>query len=188
PGERRVYAGVRGRFAYLFVAVRDEDRIYRRQPGLLPYGDRVVLATEPTPGTVRWLLLVTSAPGTFRAQETRPDLFEPTEIYDDRVIGAWQETAQGYAVEARIPLALVGARFGVGVIDVDHAGGDYSVALAATWDETSHEPGRFIYQRPELAQLLAPFGRAGRFRVLDGDGWVLADAGRVAAPAAEPQR
>jgi len=188
-GEQRVFVGVRGRFAYLFVAVRDDDLVYRRQPGQLPYGDRVVLATEPTPGAVRWLLLVTSAPGMFRAQETHPERFEPTESYDDRVVGAWQETATGYAVEVRIPLALVGARLGVGVIDVDRAGGDYSVTLAATWDDASHEPGPFIYQRPELGALLAPFGRAGgRFRVLDADGWVLADAGRVTAPAAEPER
>jgi dedicated sortase system histidine kinase len=189
PGGRRVWAGMRGRFAYLFVAVRDDDLVYRREPGQLPYGDRVVLATEPMPGTVRWLLLVTSAPGALRAQETRPERFEPTESYDERVVGAWQETATGYAVEVRIPLALVGARLSVGVIDVDRSGADYSVALAATWDEATREPGRFIYQRPELGGLLAPFGRAGgRFRVLDADGWVLADAGRVAAPAAEPER
>jgi dedicated sortase system histidine kinase len=189
PGEQRISAGVRGRFAYLFVAVRDDDLVYRRQPGQLPSGDRVVLATEPAPGTVRWLLLVTSAPGALRAQETRPERFEPTESYDERVVGAWQETATGYAVEVRIPLALVGARLSVGVIDVDRSGGDYSVALAATWDEATRTPGRFIYQRPELGGLLAPFGRVGgRFRVLDADGWVLADAGRVAAPAAEPER
>ena len=188
-GGQRVWAGVRGRFAYVFVAVRDDDLVYRRQPGQLPYGDRVVLATEPTPGTVRWLLLVTSAPGTFRAQETRPERFEPTESYDDGVVGAWQETADGYAVEVRIPVALVGTRLGVGVIDVDRSGGDYAVTLAATWDEATRAPGAFIYQRPELGALLAPFGRAGgRFRVLDADGWVLADAGRVAEPAAEPER
>ncbi|HVS25513.1 MAG TPA: ATP-binding protein [Gammaproteobacteria bacterium] len=189
PDGPRIFAGVRGRFAYLFVAVHDPDVVYRRQPGQAPYGDRVVLATEPTPGAVSWLLLATSAPGAFRAQQTRPELFEPTESYDERVIGAWQETADGYAVEVRIPLALVSAGLGVGVIDVDRAGGDYAVALSATWDAATGEPGRFIYQRPELGGLLAPFGRAGgRFRVLDTDGWVLADAGRVAAPAEAPER
>ena len=41
-------------------------------------------------------------------------------------------------------------------------------------------PGRFVYQRPELDNLLEQFGRAGgRFRVLDADGWVLSDAGSV---------
>src|SRR4029077_20575021 len=102
---------------------------------------------------------------------------------------AWQETVDGYAVEGRIPLALVGAHLGVGGIDVDRAGSDYSVTLAATWDDARRAPGAFIYQRPELGALLAPFGRAGgRFRVLDPDGWVLADAGGVAAPIVDPAR
>jgi len=185
----RVLAGVHGRFAYLFVAVSDTDVVYRRQIGQPPYGDRVVLATEPTPGTVRWLLLATSAPGAFRAQETQPERFEPTDNYDDRVVGAWQATATGYAVEVRIPLSLVGAGLGVGVIGVDRAGADYAVTLAATWDAASGAPGSFVYQRPELGALLAPFGRAGgRFRVLDPDGWVLADAGGIAAPVVDPAR
>jgi len=185
----RVLAGVHGRFAYLFVAVRDADVVYRRQLLQPPYGDRIVLATEPAPGTVRWLLLATSAPGTFRAQETQPERFEPSDNYDDRVVGAWQATAGGYEVEVRIPLALVGGRLSVGVIGVDRAGADYSVTLAATWDTTSGAPGRFVYQRPELGALLAPFGRAGgRFRMLDPEGWVLADAGGVAAPIVDPAR
>jgi dedicated sortase system histidine kinase len=185
----RVLAGVHGRFAYLFVTVRDADVVYRRQLGTPPYGDRIVLATEPTTGTLRWLLLATSAPGTFRAQETQPELFEPSDNYDDRVVGGWQATASGYEVEVRIPLALVGEHLGVGVIGVDRAGADYSVTLAATWGAAGGAPGRFVYQRPELGALLAPFGRAGgRFRVLDPYGWVLADAGGVSAPVGDAAR
>jgi signal transduction histidine kinase len=174
----RVWAGVQGRYAYLLVAVDDGDLVYPRAPGDMPYGDRVVVATEPSPGLVRWLLLGTGAPGTFRAQETSPDLFAPTETYDARVVGAWQETATGYSVELRIPLNLVGAALAVGVIDVDRAAGDYSVSLAHTWDDATLSPGRFVHQRSDLEALLAQFGRAGgRFRVLDGDGWILSDAG-----------
>ena len=177
---RRLYAGVYGRFAYLFVTVADRDLVYQRSPGQRPYGDRVALALEPSPGLRRWLLLNTSAPGAFRAQETSPDRFEPTEAYDARVIGAWQETATGYALEVRVPLNLVGLALGVGVIDVDRNGADYTAALAATWDEASGAPGRFIYQRPELKALLDQFGRgAGRFRILDADGWVLSAVGNV---------
>src|SRR5438093_627082 len=37
PDGPRIFAGVRGRFAYLFVAVHDPDVVYRRQPGQAPY-------------------------------------------------------------------------------------------------------------------------------------------------------
>jgi signal transduction histidine kinase len=185
-GGHRLYAGTYGRFVYLFVAVADRDLVYQRVPGQRPFGDRVVIALEPTPGVVRWLLLNTAAPGAFRAQETAPDMFEPSEAYDARVIGAWQETATGYTLEVRVPLNLVGASLGVGVIDVDRNGADYAVALAATWDDATGMPGPFIYQRPELRALLDQFGRgAGRFRVLDADGWVLSAAGSVEPRATE---
>ena len=177
----RLAAGTYGRFLYLFVAIADRDLVYQRLPGQTPYGDRVVLVTEPLTGGPRWWLLNTAAPGAFRAQETGPERFEPSEVYDARIIGAWQETASGYSLEVRVPLNLVGEALGVGVIDVDRSGVDYTVELGATWDTESGAPGRFIHERAELQTLLGQFGRAGgRFRVLDSDGWVLAVTGRVA--------
>jgi signal transduction histidine kinase len=178
-GDHRVWAGTYGRFAYLFISAADRDLVYQRQAGQAPYGDRVVIAAEP--GATRWWLFTTAAPGAFRAQETGPDRFEPSETYDGRVIGTWLETAGGYALEARVPLSLIGDALAIGIIDVDRAGTEYAVALSATWDETTGAPGRFIRQQPELQRMLGQFAREdARFRVLDKDGWVLAVAGRVA--------
>ena len=172
----QLWAATYGRFAYLLLTVADRDLIYRSQPGQTPYGDRIVLAADP--GVARWWLLTTAAPGEFRAQETGPDLFEPSEVYEGRIVGVWRETADGYVLEVRIPLNLIGAALAVGVIDVDRGGSD--VGLEATWDEATGAPGRFIRQRAELQTLLGQFGRVGgRFRVLDRDGWVLAVTGRV---------
>jgi two-component system, OmpR family, sensor histidine kinase ChvG len=177
-GGHRLSAGMYGRFVYLFISVADRDLVYQRQAGQRPYGDRVVVAAEP--GTARWWLMATAAPGAFRAQETGPDRFEPSEIYDGRVIGAWQETTAGYSLEVRVPLNLVGGALGVGIIDVDRSDASYG-ELHATWDEATGTLGRLIRQVPELQDMLGQFGRAGgRFRVLDHDGWVLAVAGGVA--------
>ena len=187
-GGHRLWAGVFGRYAFLFVAVEDSDPVYQRLPGQAPYGDRIVLCLKPDGGAERWLLLNTGAPGTIRGQATRPGRFEPTQDYDARVLAAWQETATGYAVEVRLPLALVGTALGVAVIDVDRQGTGYTVPdVSATWDLAAKDPGRFVYQRPELRQLLAQFTRAGgRFRVLDSDGWVLSDTGSVRPRTAAP--
>jgi dedicated sortase system histidine kinase len=183
-GGHRVSAGTFGRFAYLFITVADRDVVYQRLPGQGPHGDRVVLATEA--GVARWWLLSTAAPGAFRAQETGPDRFEPSEVYDGRVIGAWQETAGGYALEVRVPLNLVGGALAVGIIDVDRSGADYRVELHATWDADTQTAGRFIRALPELESVLGQFGRTeGRFRVLDQDGWVLAATGRVSPRATD---
>ena len=177
-GEHRVAAATFGRFVYLFISVADNDLVYQRQAGQPPYGDRVVVAAEP--GAPRWFLLATAAPGTFRAQDTGPDRFEPSETYDGRVVGVWQETPEGYALEVRVPLSLVGGALGIGIIDVDRSDADYAVALHATWDEATGTLGRLIRQVPELQSSLAQLGGAGgRFRVLDKDGWVLAATGAV---------
>jgi two-component system sensor histidine kinase ChvG len=181
-GGHRVSAGTYGRFVYLFISVADRELVYQRQAGQPPYGDRVVVAAERD--ATRWWLMATAAPGAFRAQETGPDRFEPSEAYDGRVIGAWQETAAGYTLEVRVPQTLVGGALGVGIIDVDRSDASYG-ELHATWDETTGTLGRFIRQVPELQTLLGQFGRAGgRFRVLDEDGWVLAVTGAVAPGAA----
>ena len=177
-GDHRVWAGTYGRFVYLFISVVDRDVVYQRQAGQPPYGDRVVIATEP--GTPRWWLLTTAAPGAFRAQDTAPDRFEPSQAYDARIIGVWQETSGGYALEVRMPLNLVGGALGVGIIAADRSGSPYA-ELQHTWDSATGTIGRFVRERPELNELLAQFGGAGgRFRVLDKDGWVLATSGRVA--------
>jgi two-component system, OmpR family, sensor histidine kinase ChvG len=182
----RLGAGTYGRFVYLFVVVADRDLVYQRLPGQAPHGDRVVLVTEAATSGPRWWLLNTAAPGAFRAQETAPQRFEPSEVYDARIIGAWQETSGGYALEVRVPLNLVGDALGIGVIDVDRNGADYTVELAATWDADSGAPGRFIRERADLETLLGQFGRASqRFRILDSDGWVLAVTGRVAPRATD---
>jgi signal transduction histidine kinase len=176
--EHRVWAGTYGRYVYLFISVVDRDLVYQRQAGQPPYGDRVVVASEP--GAPRWWLMATAAPGAFRAQETGPERFEPSEKYDGRIVGAWQETAGGYALEVRMPLTLIGGALGVGIIDVDRSDASYG-ELHATWDDTTGTLGRFIRQLPELQALLGQFGGAGgRFRVLDQEGWVLAVTGSAA--------
>jgi len=186
PGGHRFWTAVRERYAYLFVAIQDDDLIYQQSPGQTPYGDRLFVSVQPQPDLQRWLLLMTSAPGVFRAQQTSPSLFAPSGVYDDRVVGAWRETTEGFRVEIRIPLNVVGSALGVAIVDVDSAGRDYTVDVSASWDWEGSKPGPFVHQQAGLQQLVSQFSRAGdRFRVLNQDGWVISDAGAVEPGGAE---
>jgi dedicated sortase system histidine kinase len=177
---QRVVAGTHERFAYLVIEIDDDDVVYQRLPGRPPHGDRIVLLLENAADPPRWLLLLSSAPGGFRAEYTEPPLFAPLGRFEDRVVGSWAETRSGFSVEVRVPLGLVDTALGVAVVDVDESAAGYVATVAATWDSQGEDAGPFVYRNAEIQMQLEQFGRAGnRFRVLDGDGWVIADTGRV---------
>jgi dedicated sortase system histidine kinase len=186
PTERLV-AGTHERFAYVFVEVDDDDVVYQRVPGQPPHGDRIVLLLKNAAEPPRWLLLLSSAPGGFRAELTEPPLFAPLGRFEDRVVGSWAETRAGFSVEARVPLSLVETSLGVAVVDVDQTPAGYVAKVAASWDPQSADAGPFVYRNAGVQALLEQFARAGdRFRILDGGGWIIADTGRIVpAPAAD---
>ena len=177
---QRLAAGTHERFAYLFIDVDDDEVVYQRRPGQPPHGDRIVLLLKNAAEPPRWLLLLSSAPGGFRAEHTEPPQFAPLGRFEDRVVGSWAETRRGFSVEARIPLSLVDAALGVAVVDVDESPSGYTAAVVASWDLRTADAGPFVYRRAGVQTLLEQFARSGdRFRVLEGDGWVVADTGRV---------
>ena len=180
----RVWLAAYPPFLYLFVEVVDEDIVYQVAPGRPPHGDRIVLLLPPgrDSSTPRAVLLpsidpsvrpASSGPANLRAQKsTGPEGYESTGEYDDNVSANWQQTATGYTVEARLP---VEAAIGIGIVDTD-AGGSSVRLAAATWDESARS-NELIREWPGLARILSPFGGDERYRVVDRDGWVLADSG-----------
>lgn len=176
----RAWIGTSGRFAYLYFEIEDDDLVYQTVPDGSLYGDRVVLLVAGERQPQQALLLSTAAPGTFRARTTRPGAFVPDARYEDRVLAAWRETADGYALEARVPLGLTDAALGFGVIDVDRRRDTPAVTLVSTWGEGPVVPRRLVFERPGLVTILDRFSRPGeRYRVLSPDGWVLADSGAL---------
>lgn len=175
-GDRaRYWAGVYERHLYLYLDVDDDTIVYQRAPTQMPYGDRVLLNLGGDPQ--RWLVLNTSAPGTVPARHTTPPEFVPGSSYDERVLAAWVETGRGYAVEARVPLDLLGASptLGVGVIDV---------SPVDSWFEARHladsRPRALVIRPRALAAAAAQFAQPGRrLRIVDADGWVLYDGGAI---------
>src|SRR5690606_101349 len=177
-GGHSLWLGVHDRYAYLFFEASDDTVVYESSPGESPYGDRLLLAVEPRGARAETFLLGTRAPGAFRARRTSPPLFAPFADYEDRIQSAWQEPADGFSIEVRLPLGLVGDALGLAFIDVDPSGEDYRVGLHATWDVEHGAPSVLVQPVPELERLVQAFGQPGdRFRVVDAEGWVLTDTG-----------
>ncbi len=179
----RYRAGVRRGMLYLMLQIKDDSVTYH-DPGLSPEpnGDRLVLVTWMD-GRRQEYVIATPAPGSVVAQYAgrRHPGAEAS-----RIRGYWQDTAEGYAIELALPLALTGGRLGLYAIDVaNHRSRGWRTA-GNTGPLTQAAPPWLIYPPAELEAQLARFADGGqRLLVTDRHARLLATV--TAAPvAADP--
>ena len=108
--EHRLWAGTYGRYVYFFISVADRDLVYQSRRG----SSRTAIASCSPPSRARRAGGCSPRPRRARSALRRraPISFEPSDVYERRIVGAWQETPSGYALEIRVPLNLArrGAR------------------------------------------------------------------------------
>ena len=181
-GGHRVWVGVNGRFVFVFAAVRDDQRG-------VPASARCRTATgscsrrRPAPAVCGGCCSSRARLACFARQETAPEVCSlPTEAFDDRVLERLARDRDGLlGRNAHSALARRrGARRRRDRRRPERAQ-TTTCELAATWNEATRAPGALSLPAPRAARACsAQFSRTGgRFRVLDPDGWVLSDAGRV---------
>jgi two-component system sensor histidine kinase ChvG len=200
-------AGLGPRYLYLYVDITDPTPRYRA----LDEGTSATLDPRYSEATGRvsaphdQLILIFDEPdgsrNYVRINPAAPGLLTPRRLRDDqpmpRLRAYWRAAPNGYAVEVRVPLQLVGDRFGFGVLDADSKGYRGALgtlpltarqltrdSLIGSW--RSVEPGLLIRPADTVAELLRQLGREGqRLSVIDSAGWRIASAGSLATPAAD---
>src|SRR5499427_3809889 len=122
-----ILSGVYERMLYVLLEVHDEHPVFDA-PGsnwLDPatFGDRVWIGYEDSHGEEQQLFLAATAPGALTARRIESGEYgEKRVAIEPRVRAAWQAAREGYRVELRIPLSMLGERFGVLVDDRDTRG------------------------------------------------------------------
>lgn len=188
-------AGVEGSYLYLLLRVFDNEvQLERTSDSRLEpeqRSDHVWLDFTDPAGLRETLLFATSAPGLISARRaTLSSYGERGEQLEPRIQGYWQPESDGYRLEARVPLAMVGTSFGFEVVDIaDSVARGALPNRAGTLDESRQARGRVLLPAVALARELAPLlPTAARVAVADVNGWVLAEAGSVdAAPGPDPE-
>jgi two-component system, OmpR family, sensor histidine kinase ChvG len=185
-----ILTGVRDRMFYALLDVHD-DKLVFDAPNASPldpasFGDRVWLGFEDTNGLERQVFLAATGPGDVHARRIETREYGRQEAVDEpRIESAWQPTKEGYRIELRIPLSLLGGRFGVLIDDRDQLGAIANSYGTLRGDDL-HTQGRLIAASPELARYLSQFlkDQSGlRLAVSTPDGAQLAMAD---APALAP--
>ena len=183
-----ILTGVYERMLYVLLEVHDEHPVFDA-PGTNPldpatFGDRVWIGFADSQGEEHQVFLAATGPGALNARRIESGEYgQQNAVIEPRVRGAWQPTKDGYRVEIRMPLSMVGSRFGVLVDDRD-ARGAAPVSYGTLRSDDLHTLGRLIAAAPELDPYLAQFLQPGlKLTVTSPTGGVLARADALAQSA-----
>lgn len=181
-GRTRYVIGLYEQHLYLYVAVTDPAVVYATPAALIPddgtvHADRVQLISANPPYLEETLSFAAEAPGPFVAYVRTPNGFTP----EPTIRAFWQDVADGYRIEARIPLSQLGTHLGLVVRHTD----DPASAGVRSSSFRTRSPGAFVSQSPGLTQISEGLVQPGmRMIVTDAAGWRIAIAGDLAPPVA----
>jgi len=189
PGTGRhrfgVLTGVNERMLYVLLNVEDSHLVYDA-PGASPLdpaasGDRVWIGIQDPTGNERQFFLAPTGPGSAPARRIETGEYgQQLAVEEPRIVGALQPNAKGYTVELRVPLSMIGRRFGVLIDDRDVRGAE-PVSYGTLRSDDLHTVGRLIVSAPELTSYLAQFMQPGlRLAVTTTSGRLLAQVDALA--------
>jgi two-component system, OmpR family, sensor histidine kinase ChvG len=176
-----ILTGVYERMLYVLLEVHDEHPVFDA-PGTnmldpATFGDRVWLGFEDGQGEQHQVFFAATAPGAVSARRIEVlEYGQQSAQIEPRIRGAWQGTRDGYRLELRVPLSMLGSGFGV-LIDDRDARGAVPVSYGTLRSDDLHTLGRLIVASPELGSYLAQFMQPGlKLAVSTPAGRVLARA------------
>lgn len=176
---------------YALFIVRDDRIVYRENLGTrLNRGDRLQIALLDSSGIFRRYLLTAYTPGWVNAHEITSELDNPQAVRPEvRIQGVWQDSADGYILELRIPLSMVGGKIGFAIADVDDPNHRQTESVIGTsGTQNLDELGTVLIPSPEIERIVKGLGRTeSRIWVLDRHRRVLAQAGNIRRTATPPK-
>jgi two-component system, OmpR family, sensor histidine kinase ChvG len=180
-----ILSGVYERMLYVLLEVHDEHPVFDA-PGTnwldpAAFGDRLWIGYGDSHGAEQQVFLAATGPGALSARRIESGEYgEQRVVIEPRVRAAWQPSREGYRVEMRVPLSMLGERFGV-LIDDRDARGAPPISYGTLRSDDLHTLGRLIVAAPELSSYLAQFVQPGlKLTISAADGHMLAHVDALA--------
>jgi signal transduction histidine kinase len=182
-----ILSGVYERMLYVLLEVHDTPLVFDApdsdplDPSTL--GDRVWVGFQDPQGTEHQVFVAATSAGPVRARHIESREYgRQVAVEEPRIEGAWQPMSDGYRVELRVPLSMLGARFGV-LVDDRKERGATAESFGTLDRDTLATQGRLIVAAPELAAYLAQFIQPGlRITITTPAGQALSAADELTVP------
>lgn len=152
---------------FLYVDVVDDSPSYANDARPAKNRDYVSIVVADNSEPQSQIEFSAEAPGPVQGK-----VITASTVVDSRITAHWQDTANGYRLEARLPISMVSKRLGIEVGNAD--GG--RVTVRRSYENTL--PGQLIFASPVLESVASGYARPGmRVTITNRAGWRLADAG-----------
>lgn len=168
---------------YALVTIKDDVLVYRDRNILrLDLSDHLRVTFTGQDGTIKKIVLTMTEPGVTTAYLIDNDWRyaiqgEP----ENRIQGYMVELKDGYAIEFRIPLELLGStrQFGLAVVDVDDPETRAIESITGTLPTAGREAyGLVLLKSPEVLRIIKGLGYSGAsIQVIDAQMRVRAEVG-----------
>ena len=178
----RGHIGTYKNYLYMMFEIRDDIIVYRRPTSLrLDKSDHLRIVLRDPEGHIRDYIITTMSPGWVNAHRMESDGDNLHAVAPElRIKGEWQHTPDGYNIEIRIPLSLIGDNLAFFIADVDDPVNGEIINLSGTTSSLD-ELGTIIIPSPELEAMLTRIAQpASRTWVIDKYHRVLAVTGDLA--------
>ena len=182
-GDFQLLLGERGGQLHVHMEVIDPEHVYRNTEYLrLDNADHIRLSFIRADGDDGRVSIVFNKPGVTTAYEMQPDWrFASSGPPSNSVQGFMQETEQGYRVEFRMPLSMLGSSryFGLALVDVDDPDTGEIRRIVQTLPTAGKESFNLVVLRsPEVLNIIQGLGYSGaRILVIDPQKRVRAETG-----------
>lgn len=171
-GPVRFLFGQYGQHWYVHIEVRDASPVYLDSGSGDRSHDHVDIVSVAGDGARTTWRFAAEAPGSIVARRLAPGL----DVDETRIVAEWQDLADGYSLEARIPRNLAGPRLGLAVFNTE-AAGQAGISSKTFGDDG---PGRAVSTSPVLQSVAAGYIQPGwRLMITDKLGWRRASVGSV---------
>ena len=183
--------GQRGAYLYALFMVTDDKVVYRQKRSLrLDQSDHLQIAFEDKNGQLQRYFITTIVPGWVNGFLMSNDLDDMIPIKNEtRIQGVWATTQDGYHIEMRIPMSLIGRKLAFAICDVDDPKSrniKYIIGTANT--EKKEVFGWLLSPSSTIVEILKTISRPhSRIRVIDQNRRVRASYGSLEAEKLEEQ-
>lgn len=179
----RLLLGEHNRFLYAYFKVVDDNVVYRAEESLsIHRSDFLQISMVSNEGEFRRFVIAPRGPEFIYAYEIGDDIRDIGSLkHEERISGQWYDTSDGYEIELRMPLSMLGDRLGFAIHDVDDRESRQVEAVVATSDVNDpYKLGYLMRPTPEIDQIVEGMGHTNsRVQVVDRGGRVLLSVGDI---------